>query len=76
MWTQLQGAVVAVLEEGGAVDTKEFFCLFDRDPSVGFGHDVEKRVPQYGIEPDRPVKVLNGYFPFLSWFYTNEAKLK
>lgn len=38
MRAKLQGAVVAVLEEGFAVNAKEFFRLLDGDPSSGFGH--------------------------------------
>lgn len=39
MRTKLQGAVIAVLEEGLAVDPKEFFHLLSRDPSWMLGHD-------------------------------------
>lgn len=76
MRTQFQSAVIAVPEEGLAVNTKEFFCLFDRDPSVGCGHGVKKREPSYSIDPYGAVKVLNRFLGFVLWFYINEAKLK
>lgn len=38
MWAQLQGAVIAVLEESLAVNAQEFFCLLGRDPAWMLSH--------------------------------------
>ena len=44
MRPELQSAVIAVLEESLAVNTKEVFRSLDGDPSIGFGHGAGKRV--------------------------------
>jgi len=38
MRPQLQGAIVAVLEEGLAVNTQEFFDLLSGDPALVLSH--------------------------------------
>lgn len=38
MGAQLQGAIVAVLEEGLAVNAQEFFYLLSRDPAWMLSH--------------------------------------
>jgi hypothetical protein len=38
MWTKLQGAIIAVLEERLAVNAKEFFELLSRDPARVLSH--------------------------------------
>ncbi len=58
MRTQFQGAVIAVFEEGLAVNAEEFLCFVHRKPAAGGSHDVKKRGPSYGIESNKPVKVL------------------
>jgi hypothetical protein len=65
MRAQLQGAVIAVLEERLAVKPQELFCLLDGNPSSIFGHGAEKRVPIYGIQKPPGVKSLNKPFGFL-----------
>ena len=39
--TQLQGAVVAVLEESFAINAEELFRLLNGDPPRVLGHDLE-----------------------------------
>jgi hypothetical protein len=65
MRAQLQGAVIAVLEERLAVEPQKLFCPLDGDPSSIFSHGAEKRVPIYGIQKTPGVKSLNKSFGFL-----------
>jgi len=51
MRTQFQGAIVAILKEGFAIDAQEFLGSLDGDPSSDFGHGAEKRLPSYSIDP-------------------------
>jgi len=65
MRPQLQGAVIAILEESLAVKPQELFCLLDGDPSSIFGHGAEKRVLIHRIQKDAGVKRLNKPFSFM-----------
>jgi hypothetical protein len=58
MRTQFQGAVIAVFEEGLAVNAEQLLCFVYREPTTGGRHGVKKRGPSYGIDPNTPVKVL------------------
>jgi hypothetical protein len=42
MRTELQGTVIAILEECLAVDTEEFFRTLDGDPSLVFCHGLNR----------------------------------
>jgi hypothetical protein len=76
MWTKLQRAVVAVLEECLSVNAKEFFGSFGGDPAFDGGHGAEKRVLSYDIEHCISVKVFNMTLRFLLHFETNLGKVK
>ena len=57
---ELQGTVVAVLEEGFAVDAKEFFRLLDGDPSFAFGHGA-RNACSYNVSRDKELSRLLRY---------------
>jgi len=44
MRTQFEGAVIAVFEEGLAVNAEEFFGTLNGDPAPDFGHGARRRV--------------------------------
>ena len=57
--SELEGAVIPVFKQGLPVNTKELFCLLDRDPSWCFGHGAGKRLLIYSTERQGLVKGLN-----------------